>query len=477
MPFSSQKSIIGEDLNGNIYHIYEVDQTVKLIYFDKAEEEAKTFSLCEHSTGEFDAALDSQNTLYVLTAVSKGSLYLSVFHEGSLENHLLLDDSPSELLNITLLFLGETLHLFYGIVTDPKGQIEIMHHILKDEDWETVRLGTVSVREVLHPFVVFTKDSQLYFTYYDTDATGDRVFLRLFREKEGWSSPIPLIEDRSERKIFFDCLPEEQKTLHLVYGVWEEGNLSVQYERGVLDQENHTFLSQKKERLTQNANASYPTLILEQNRLWVVWTEYRELFSVYSDDHGDSFSPVYLWDRSKEKPFLRYRFIENPSLTERPYRLNHTYGTVYPALSFLGFGDLTEASPKEAVAPFYFDEKGDLEKMDPVGFDKSQYPLTARNRKRNLPNHRGGFSGEDLHPIKEDLKSLSARLSKLEKDTDLLLQDLSAFKDRFNAWEEKEKNPDRAKVSELSDTLSFELNAINSRIVKIENYLKNRILF
>ncbi len=85
--------------------------------------------------------------------------------------------------------------------------------------------------------------------------------------------------------------------INLVYSQYYEGNLIIKYERfnyrdGKIDKE-------KEEILSNPEDAQEPILIYYEEKLWVVWLEYENILSRYSDDYGTTWSSIYLWDESK----------------------------------------------------------------------------------------------------------------------------------------------------------------------------------
>lgn len=73
----------------------------------------------------------------------------------------------------------------------------------------------------------------------------------------------------------------------------------------------------------------------------MVWKDSLGLNSAFSEDGGENFSNIYLWNKSKLDKYIRYDYKENDN--KEKHKFNSSFGTLYPDIKLVGFGKLKDA--------------------------------------------------------------------------------------------------------------------------------------
>ncbi len=150
-----------------------------------------------------------------------------------------------------------------------------------------------------------------------------------------WEDRIKLTNN-NHRILYMDTLLMGNN-LHLVYCQYDD-NLTVKYERFNIDDEIQKDMDMI---LSNDGNIMYPTIIYYDNKLWVIWLEYENIMSRYSEDDGITWSPIYLWGNFKQKEIVRYKYIDK--FSDDRNNLDYSFGTIKPDIEFVGFGFIENA--------------------------------------------------------------------------------------------------------------------------------------
>lgn len=460
MPFSAQRSVLLEDKTGNLYHIYEYNHELKLIYFTKTTGTNRTYVLTKEAGDEFTATMDGADYLYILSKTGKNRLSLFVFHGEAFEEHTILEHSETEIFHLHVMAARDELHLLFARSTPDPDKVNAEHHVLSQGNWNSYPLGDLTVHEVLNDFTLTVYDECLYLAYYDTRMGEENIFIRKFENGAGWGAPVQ-ITTGPERSMYFDFLLLRNDTLVCTYSLWEDGNLAVyalrgQYEPGISFTETH------RRKISDPSNSALPTLLQEGNRLWCIWTQYENVMSAVSEDGGKTYSEPYLWRTAHNTTFLRFQFFSNNPQSFSRYTMNAVYGVLYPELSFVGFGDLKRAE---------LQQKRTIQAASMSSTTERSASAMANN---NLPIRERvdsmQFTVESLH---QEVTRLQQENRSLNESLKMLSKELTALKklseETLKRGSEDQKDP--------SEVFKYELSSLATRIMKIENYLKNRMIF
>ncbi len=297
---------------------------------------------------EYDLALVSPDTIYVLYQNIEGYLILIVVDGNKKEEICLTSTGISEVFNLSLEAMDKSLHILYTI----KGKDDkylIYHHFYDGRVWKDFLVDEISVKKVINPIKALIRDGKLLLAYYND---GYSISIKSFDiEESKWTNPTKLIGGEAE-KLFLDMLIANN-CIHISFCEYVDGNLVVRYFRFEGQDENYN--KSVEEYISNEGGPSHPTIIYFKDELWLVWLELDKVFSRCSKDNGQSWGPIYMWNETKNMDFIRYKF--KTIKKEENIHLDYSFGSIYPEIRFLGFGPVNKAIEvpvkKKSVMKYY----------------------------------------------------------------------------------------------------------------------------
>ncbi|MCF6465708.1 hypothetical protein [Clostridium sp. Cult2] len=284
---------------------------------------------------EYDGSIDENDTIYIICQDKSFDLILILLKKNKDMEVVKLTEEPiPEVYYLNIILDNDKPHIFYFILTSKiEKKYRIYHHYFTGGEWITNKVDEIKVRELLNPLKIFRADNEIILSYYNK--IGDeQIYIKKFDlNKEKWEEKIRLTDDE-RNKLYLDFVVGKDK-IHLTYCQYEEGNLVVKYERYSYD--NVLLRKEVEEKISNIENPQDPTLIYYEDRLWIVWIEYENVMSRYSDDFGNTWSPIYLWKESKGKDIVRYKYNK---LNNEGIILNYSFGKIDSDISFIGIGVL-----------------------------------------------------------------------------------------------------------------------------------------
>lgn len=285
---------------------------------------------------EYDLAIDPPNNIYLIYQNREMHLILNVIRDRKKEEIRLTSDPISEVFNLNIIVKGKDVHIIYLIkLEDERGKYRILHHYYDGNAWDTYIVEDITSNKVLNPIKLIEIEGNLLLSYYSNDT---EIKLKEFNlDKLEWSNEIKLVATPSD-KLFLDLLKIED-LIHLSYCEFIDGNLVIKYERLLYSDGN--LIKYNEESISNEGTPSYPTIILFENKLWITWVELNKIMSRYSEDKGNSWGPIYMWNNSKNIDFVRYKYLS--MVPEKNILLNNSFGKTYPEVVFMGFGPTDKA--------------------------------------------------------------------------------------------------------------------------------------
>lgn len=474
MSFSSQTSCLITDSYSNIYNFSWDKDEIVFMYFDKILQKAKRKVLVEQCTLEFDATIDKDDNIY-LVCQNKMGLILLLSYDGGAWNVTSLEDSKEEVFNFNILKIGDKIHIIYcKSVERDKRTYKIIHKIMEGEDSRSTEICEIKTREILNPVQVIKHHNKLIMGYYNLVDQTEQLFFRIYHiNKEVWDESKQLTFTNNY-KLYLDILEGENNDFHITYSQYLNGNLVIKYEKHKIEDSNNEKLFEKI--ISNPGNCSYPTFIINEDKLWNVWTEYNSVVSSFSHDGGKTWSSPYLWKKTKHMDFLRYKFVSNNVKLKQKYRLNYSFGNIYPNISLIGFGPLDNVEEIQLKSH----DKDDILKKEVVNINRDKI-------KENINNN--GSDNMNVENLKTDIKALDARIKKIEelydeiekvkkvKDYFFESKDMKKIQEGAQRLEKLFKEVDELKEfkTQLEQSIDPEdLKKLEERIDQIEKYITRR---
>ncbi|AOT68495.1 hypothetical protein [Geosporobacter ferrireducens] len=402
MSFANQKNALVTDQAGNI-HSFRWDNE-KIIYacFYKHTKKMEKEILVEACMPEFDVIIDKKDTIYLTCQQKEGKLLLFIYRLGIWEREVLLSSEGINIYNLSVISWKDGLYIFYCVPSFESNKVYRIYYLYrKDEIWRNAELGDIRVKTLLNPLQVLSTSQGLILGYYNLVNGAEQLFIKLYDGTlDLWRDTLQVTDGLND-KLYIDILLVEEEELNIVYSEYIDGNLVVKYEKYKMA--GNKLIKKSEYELSNPGNCSYPTLIMFDNMLWTVWTEYDYVASSFSEDNGMTWSVPYQWTESKEGIFVRYKYCLNPRNSDRSYLLNYSYGKDFPDFTFLGFGSFEKA----VEMPLITKKKREEEVEEILSIPENQENDLVE------VNHEI-IEQENLIGIKEKLLELEDRIEQIE---------------------------------------------------------------
>ncbi|MGO1468968.1 MAG: hypothetical protein ACTHW2_03005 [Tissierella sp.] len=331
MSFYEDKVLIANMNKKGIYLFKNRDNKINMEYYNQKEGH-RSISICKDAYEEFDLAIENEK-INLIYQDRNNYLKLLSINGFNIDEINLPKEKLSKVYEIKLNISSGIKNIFYLIPKfSEKGVFEIYHYISIDGKWKKSKVEDLMISKFLNPIKVLNdKDSILLFFYYK-----NQICLKVFDiDSLKWKETIKLT-DNSE-KLYIDVIKDE-RYIHLAYSKYVDQNLSIKYKKYTY--KDGSLIEVKDKTVSNKGNTTHPTLILENDKIWVAWKDSLGLKSSFSKDEGETFSNIYLWKMSKASKYIRYDYRENEN--NASFKLNSSFGTIYPYISFIGFGELKD---------------------------------------------------------------------------------------------------------------------------------------
>ncbi|HHV38756.1 MAG TPA: hypothetical protein GXX70_04585, partial [Tepidimicrobium sp.] len=149
--------------------------------------------------------------------------------------------------------------------------------------------------------------------------------------RKKWSERKQLTKSQQSR-LYIDLILKDNM-VHIAYCQHMYGNLVVVYERFLYD--DGIVKRDILRKLSNPENPQHPTIIYYGGRLWICWIEYENVMSCYSQDMGSTWSPIYMWQKSKGMDIVRYEYHGK---LPGDIILDSSFGNIGQEIGLIGFG-------------------------------------------------------------------------------------------------------------------------------------------
>ncbi|MCT4619871.1 MAG: hypothetical protein N4A62_10845 [Marinisporobacter sp.] len=384
-------------------------------------------------TLEYDAAIDEENNVYFAYQRKDGNLVLMSLENGFWHENILGGDHTLNILNLNLFIYKQKVHMIYCIPANESDMCyRIYHHYYNDQEWKTFVVQDIKRKNLLNSFQIIQREETFVLGFYDFLKEHEQIYIKEFDlENEQWKNAIEVTSSPND-KLYLDMFMGKNRILHVTYSEYFQGNLVVKYEK-------YKFENGKAKRLIEKilsnpSNCSYATFVKQDEKLWVIWTEYEQVVSCFTKDNGKTWSELYLWKESKTIDFFRYKFNTNAQEIKAGYELNYTFGRGYPEFSFIGFGPLENVDR----IPLKMESNKKLEDMTRKKKVNDKEIKTKEIKSKEKENKRGNILEKEWRVLEKRIKVLEEKLNHAEK-IDEKFKIIEALGNQIETMEEKLK--------------------------------------
>lgn len=342
--FNTDSSLIIDSL-GDIYSFKLTEGGIELIVHEKFTNQMKDPLIISRDVLEYDVSINEKDEIDLFCKKKDKSLSIYRLNEGKWIESKISKELDLDICGLKITSLNDTIHIFYYMKSlENIGRLNIYHHYIRNEKWNTNIVKEVYESKIIKPIEVIKSKNEIIIGYYDLGQFSEDIFIKKFNlENNTWGESIN-VTNNEKIKLYLDilCLEED---IHITYSEYEDENLIINHKKIDINFKEVDGILENV--LSNQTNCTYPTLVSEMGLLWAIWTEYESVVSSYSNDGGITWSNPYIWRDSKEEDFTRYKFNTNNMDVKEAYEMNYSFGKLYPELSFLGFGDLSRAIKSE----------------------------------------------------------------------------------------------------------------------------------
>lgn len=432
MGFMNIHDVLIMDGEENIYSFYTYEKKVKLVFYNKKNGKAEKKLIIGDCLDEYDATISKEGIIYLVCQKIDGNIVLISIDGYMQEEIILAEGFDGKLRNLNIRTINDRIHIIYCLESrESNNRFRIFHHSLLGDEWATYSVSDISTRDILNPISVIELEDKLIIGYYHIVNNCEQIFVNIYDLTNfKWSDKIQLTTDNSA-KLYLDMIIGNKSEINLCYSKLVEGNFVITYENYHLSDGKVTKVAEHT--LSNPANCTYPTLIYGEETLWTIWIEHNGLLSCFSRDGGISWSLPYLWESSKKDDFARYKFSTNNDFISNTYNFNYGFCTYGKSISFIGFGDINNAT---------------------------EVPLKSKFKKKD--------SDEALEDINEIEIITDKKVIKIE-DNSQIGKEIEDLKEKIAAMEKALKTIAQEPANELEKMADIE-----KRLINIENYLNRR---
>ncbi|MFZ5965887.1 MAG: hypothetical protein ACOYVK_01735 [Bacillota bacterium] len=312
------------------------------VNFEKTTETSEKDVIVEDASLEYDVTVDADGKVYVFCQKNDGTLLLLTKKDGEWDRSILAGKSEIKIYNANILVTDENVHIFYCTPSKENEKVyRIYHHMFHENQWKTFQVEDIACKNLLNPFQLSVYGDRIILGYYHLLQHNEQIFMKTFHlENHEWGGREQLTYDNNY-KLYLDMLYTKNEEFHIAFSQYIEGNLEIRHEKFRIRDGKPVKVAENV--VSNLANCSYPTMVAFNKKLWIIWTEYDQIVSVFTNDSGSNWSLPYQWRESKEKLFMRYKFITNQQELKKTYRMNYSFGKEFPECTFMGFGSLDGA--------------------------------------------------------------------------------------------------------------------------------------
>ncbi len=342
MGFLNNVHTIIRKSNGNLFDFYIEDQCLFSREFVWKKGWNEPDKLLEDTLkNQFDIKIDNQDMLYGVINNNRGEVIYLDSKKGKINYKIFFefDSTKYMLVYPRILKIDPKIHITYYLQNNEnKTMWAMINHYFDGETWHQNKVDMISANPVINPFYM-TNSYELTSIFYINQVNGvEEITLRDFNvDSKNWMDKKEITSTKNP-KLYLDVLKDNSDIYHIAWVEFIKENLVVRYKKFNIKDNNsnsHNVIT-----LSQPSNCTFPTIIKTNKTLWVVWVQMNKLYSCFSLDEGKTWSNPKIDSKSLDVNFIRYRFCSNHPNDTDNFKLNNTFGTYKPSISFIGFKNL-----------------------------------------------------------------------------------------------------------------------------------------
>lgn len=470
MPLLKSNGHLLKDGFNNIYCIIYENNSITAIVYDKTIGNVEKKVIQENCTEYYFATIDKKNIIKVVCQTTKGEIVLLTFNNGNWDRNILNENVSTKIYEPYLIHYSSNLNVFYSLRSDEnENNYEVYHILITEKEVLKNKLFTINTNGILNPYIINKFKDGFIISYLDTSDGVEELYVRYFDLKNNELMKEMKITEDYKEKLYLDTLVEGSE-MKVTYCEKYNGNLRVVYKLVQLDDKKPYEVS--SEILSNECNCQYPTLIDDVDKTWVVWYQYQGVVSSFKRIDESKFDGPYLWKKSKGIDISKFGFVANHKNLNNRYRLNSSFTTISPKISFIGFGPLEDVEKipfkKKSLKEESFNNIKELNEMENKTIIKSNIKPLKENEDKKLEN-----LIKEFEEYKKDIEENKRLLGKLLQTTIKEKDNIKDTESKINELQKKINGFDDGVVSQLEDGKN-PIKQLEKRVTDIEDFLSRR---
>lgn len=296
------------------------------MYLDHYEKKKDTIHKTIHEDYEtdFDVTYDYLGNKIIVYINTENQLMLTdLDREGN--SSIILENLQTRVYYLNII-ATDVLNIFYVEETDKINILNIVHLMIEgDKVIRNVIDSTVN-HDMIKPIQIREFDENLMVFYYFKNIICLKLFNRELRE---WEKSVTLTDNRD--RLYLDTKIVSNQ-IHLVYSINKDDQFYINYDRFVIEDE--YIVKEKEVKISGMGNHSEPILIRQKAKLYIVWKETNTLYSIFSEDNGQTWGIIKEFSKVKRLDMVKYKYLSRANLQSR--EIDYVYGSTDP-IEFIGF--------------------------------------------------------------------------------------------------------------------------------------------
>ncbi len=339
MGFKNSVETIIRKSNGNVLNFYIKNESLFFRKFITKEGWTKPQLLFKNtSKNKFNINLDSSDLIYGIASNVNGEVFYIFSENGSLNKKMLFEFNKDkyQIIYPKILKSGKKIHLTYYLQDTSSENIwAIINHYFDGNEWHQSRIDIITSNPVINPFCIDDQKGLTTIFYIKKFDEIEEIIQKEFDSATlNWINKKQITFTKN-RKLYLDILGDVSGIYHLTWSEFVNENLVVKYKKFDINNDDSTL--QHSISLSDPSNCTFPTIIKTNKTLWIVWLQMNKLYYCHSLDNGNKWSSPKIDSKSLDSSFIRYNFRSNYSKDITNFKLNTTFGTYNPSISFIGF--------------------------------------------------------------------------------------------------------------------------------------------
>lgn len=229
--------------------------------------------------------------------------------------------------------VDSNIHLLYYVYNNNStNTCALFHHYNHNGVWIENKIDFINHICLDNFVVLWSQNCPIVFYLKLFDGYEEVFFSRFNNSTFTWSNPVQITNSKKS-KLYLSVLKDSMNFYHITFCENENNGYYIRYMNGYLNE--NKFDINTYSSIADNSAYMYPSLLKNNNSLYLMWVNHNRLFSSISNDLGKTWSDNNIDEFSIKEDFTRAKFISNYK-DDLIYNSTGVF-TTYKDIGLLGF--------------------------------------------------------------------------------------------------------------------------------------------